>query len=81
MLIKKAQNLLEGLPFIISLRDFVLHYRDDNFDAKYKLNSVSLVPEKQNKLSRLLVDSNPTIELINAKRPKFFRGANSFERR
>ena len=78
VLIKKAQNLLEGLPFIISLRDFVLHYRDDNFDAKYKLNSVSLVPEKQNKLSRLLVDSNLTIELINAKRPKFFRGANSF---
>ena len=77
-LIKKAQNLLEGLPFIISLRDFVLHYRDDNFDAKYKLNSVSLVPEKQNKLSRLLVDSSLNIELINPKRPKLLRGANSY---
>lgn len=77
-LIKKAQNILEGLPFIISLRDFVIHYRDDNFDAKYKLNSVSLVPEKQNHLSRLTVDSSLNIELINQRRPKFFKGANSF---
>lgn len=77
-LIKKTQTVLEGLPFIISLRDFVIHYRDDNLDAKYKLNSVSLVPEKQNKLSRLLVDSNLIIELINEKRPEFLQGQNSF---
>ncbi|NLK45451.1 MAG: hypothetical protein GX297_02205 [Treponema sp.] len=75
-LIKKTQKLLEGLPFVISLRDFIIHYRDYNIDAKYKLNSVSLVPEHQSKLSRLVVDSNLDIELINENRPKFFRENN-----
>ena len=78
-LIKKTQKLLEGLPFVISLRDFIIHYRDYNIDAKYKLNSVSLVPEHQSKLSRLVVDSNLILNLsTKTDRNSFAKTINCF---
>ena len=75
-LIQKAQKMLDGLPFIISLRDILIIYTDDNVIAKYKVNTASLEPDKANKLSRLKISSALNIELINEKRPKILRGEN-----